>query len=302
MISDRQRREYDRFGPWTYPVRTPDEMPPRFDGWYEELKGSALILKLPFSVERRAATPGGDLYERVLAVGSGGIVSLGLSGHEVIRRDIAFAEISGLRLAQELLLCRFAIDLVDGSSFTAVFNAVSVDEFDSFIDAVRAELAALKGNRRFVPTELAAGPSDKEMLFQIRLISLRKRQPGFALAAYQAPCVLETGETAGRHGLIGLANRILRWRLDGCFLAANQSELAVFLRGAGVPRFLKSPGFRNELIFIPAASFRAAAVESRIIANGARVFILRISQSGRDYELLFDRDPSAALAVLGLIG
>jgi hypothetical protein len=296
VVTERLRVEYDRFGPWTYPVRSPDEMPPRFDPWYGELKDSILILKLPRNVERRDAKPGDDLYGRLLAVADKGIVYLRLSQGEISRQDIAYGDIAAVRLIQELLFGQLCIDLADGSIVSATFNTVSADVFDSFIDAVRANCAVGDGSIRFKPpVEHGPEPSEEDMLFQNLLNALRQRVAGLSVLGYQPPCLLASTENA-RRGLVGFVARLLRWRLDGCLLTASSLELIMFVRGAGVPRIGKSKGFRYEAIYLPARSFKNAAVEARFLANGAPIHALRISSVGHSYELLFEKDPSYVLS------
>jgi hypothetical protein len=299
MVTERQRVEYDRFGPWAYPVSEPQEMPPRFDPWYEELRASALLIKLPIAAERKAAKPGSDLYEGILAVGSSGIVHLSLSRGEVLRRDIAFGEIGAISLVQELLYGELRIDLADGGVLSVVFNTVSADILGDFIDEVRRECAAAGTERRLPADRHSAEPPEEDILFQIRLRALRRRDPGFAVLAYQAPCVLVPPKDCGRRSLLGLAASLLRWRLDGCLLAVVPTELAVLVRGSWMPRTGKARGYRYESVYIPASAFRGAVAEARSHANGASLHVLRLSAAGRDYELLFESEPSEALSALG---
>ena len=298
VVTERQKVEYDQFGPWTYPVMGAEEMPPRFDPWYEELKGSTLILKLPFDMDRRRAKAGDDLYESILAVGSRGIVHLSLSKGKILRRDISFGEIASIRRALELLSGRLRLDLAGGLAFSVFFNAVSSPFIDDFVDAVRGACATGGEGRLFSPAELTSGPPDEDALFQNLFRELRKRKPALALLLYQAPCCLESRKEGGRRGIAGLAARLQRWRLDGCLLAAAPSELIVLIRGSGTPRKSKNMGYRFETLYIPAQSFRGAAAEARTLANGARIHVLRLSSVGHDYELLVEREPSEVLASL----
>jgi hypothetical protein len=297
IVTERQKEEYDRFGPWAYSVKTSDEMPPRFDPWYEELKDSPLIIKMPCAVERRYAKPGSDLYERILAIARDGIVYLTLSQGEVSRQDIAIGDIAALRLVQDLLYGQLCIDLADGSSLSVLFNTVSADVFTSFVDALRMRLALGLESPRFAPVEQGPEPSEEDMLFGNLLKTMRERVAALALLAYQGPCILEPTE-AKRHGIAGFVTRLLHWRLDGCILAASPSEIIMFVRGTGIPRIGKLKGFRYETIYLPARPYQGVAVEARILPNGATIHALRISSSGHDYELFFERDPSCALSSL----
>jgi hypothetical protein len=303
VATERQREEYDRFGPWTFPVRAPEEMPPRFDAYYEELRDSTLMLKLPLGVERRNANPGEDLYEAILAVGRKGLTYLRLSRGEVFRRDSSFGEIAAVRLAQELLRGELRIDLAGGGEIRVVFNTVSADAFDDFVRHLRGFCAAgsadeaapaWAGRLSAVPPK--GEPTEEDMLFKNLLCALRDREKDLSLLAYQPSRILGPAKEGGRRGLVGLAARLLRWRLDGCLLAATAKELIILVRGSGLPRIGSFKGYRYEFIYLSAAAFRGAALEGRSVANGALLSALRISTAGCDFELFFEKDSAPVLA------
>ncbi len=293
ILSERQREEYDRFGPWAYPVRSRDEMPPRFDPWYEELKDSTLIIKLPREIERREAKPGSDLYVKLLAVGKEGIIHLSLTRDGISRQDFSFDRIAALRLAQELLHGELRIDLASGKNVVILFNTVSADLIEGFIDAVRAgrALGLSQKGPRLSPARRAPEPEDENILFKNLLVALRERIDGLTLMAYQPPRAL-AGSKGGQSGLGGVLARLLRWKLDGCLVAGTASELVLLVRGTGMPRLGKSKGYRYEEIYLSAHAIGGVSVEPRTLANGLPFFALRIKVEGCDYELLFEDDPS----------
>jgi hypothetical protein len=249
-------------------------------------------------VERRNALSGSDLYEDILAVGNGGIVYLRLKGNDVCRSDIAFGKIAAVSRVLELLSGKLRFDLVDGSAISLSFNAVSAHVIDDFVALVRRLYAAQGKGRIFTAVERGPEPTEEDTLFLNLLHDLRSGQEGLALLAYQAPCVLASRKEGGRRGLAGFAARLLRWRLDSSLLAAGHSELIVLFSGSGAPRIRRSKGYRYEAIYILGAAFLAAAVAPRVLANGAILYVLRVSSTGHDYDLMFERDPSAALSSL----
>jgi hypothetical protein len=289
-LAERRRLAYDRFGPWTYPVSTASEMPPTFDPWYAELAGSPLVIKLPVHDERRNLKPSDVLYERILAVGSQGIISLRVSAGKVERQDVPYGDISYLGLSQDLLRGALSIGLSSGAPVQVVFNTVSVELFEDFVGLIRAALP--KGQHRFAPRECEPGPTRDDNLATVILDSLRMRDPGLALLAYQAPQVLESREAGGRRGIVGFAARLLPWRIDGCLLAATVSELVAVTRGSPRPHIASTKGYHYEIAYLPSTAFLRAAVEERDLANGAILHALRISLAGQDRELLFEQDPS----------
>jgi hypothetical protein len=295
MATRRQAAEYDGFGPWIYPVNGPEEMPPIFDPWYPELGGAALVLKLPKAIERRNAAPGDGLYEAVLAVGPFGVVHLRSTPGGIQRQSVAFEDIVAIRLELILLLGRLHFDLEDGE-FEVVFNAVSAPLIEDFVSLVRVSCAS-RGGRPCPAGEGVSPPSERDSLFHNLLRELRRQNAGLAFLAYQAPVPLGPREEGGRRGLAGILARLLPWRLDGCLLADSPSG-PIALSVSDSPRTRRVKGYRYQKLYIEAGSFSGAAVEERVLGNGAIIHALILRAKGRVYELLFERDPTSELALV----
>jgi len=216
----------------------------------------------------------------------------------VARRELVFGEIAALGLSQELLYGQLGLDLVDGSSLVVPFNTVSAELFEDFAALVRRGCAAEPSATSFAGTQPEELPSRQDLLFQNILRGLKESQSELRVLACQEACVLQPPKDRGGGGLVRLATILLRWKLDGCFLASTSSELVAVVRGPGKARLGLSRGYRYARIYFPASSFRGAAVEERSVANGAAYFALRLATAGHDYELLFERDPSRVLAAL----
>jgi hypothetical protein len=292
---DRLKVEYDRYGPWTYPVQTPEEMPPCFDPWFDELKGSPLIIKIPFARERKASRPGENLYERLLAVTDKGFVSLQISFGKVSRQDIAFTEIAAIRVSQELLLGHLSFDLFDGKTLSLVFNTVSMEVLDRFVDEVRRGIGSLKIRARFRCVEPGAALRDEDLYGRTRWDNLKIRDPGLELADGQSPGVLPPQKGSGATGLAGWIARFRIWRIGGCFLAWKEQELVLAVQGEGGPRREKSSGYRKEMIYLPATTFIRIRTDQQVLDNGAAVYTLTVTQSGKHrYQLEFDHKPAAS--------
>lgn len=133
-------REYDAFGPWIDPVRTAADMPSVFRGFYPELAGARILLKVPRDVERVDARPGDDLYAAVLAVRNRGITLLRLTPDGVERDDVAWPQVVGVATYLNLLLARWTLLLADGTRFELDYNSVGVHALDAVTDHVRAQL------------------------------------------------------------------------------------------------------------------------------------------------------------------
>jgi len=139
-------REYDAFGPWIYPVRSRDEMPPRFRESYEELQSSTFFFKIPINADRSAMRPGMDLYRSVLAVFSDRVVVLDWKGSAITRRDIVMETIEAVRTSSDLLPSILTIYLAEGDVFRLDYNAVSSHEIDKLVDFLRERVIACRAS------------------------------------------------------------------------------------------------------------------------------------------------------------
>jgi hypothetical protein len=295
-ITERQKIEYDAFGPWVYEVKTAMEMPGRFDPWYAEFSASRLILKIPRPVDRRDAIPGSDLYLTVLAIGGDSLTQLSLEGTEVKRLDIPFSRIVAVRRILELLSGRLCLDLSDSGSVELPFNAVSTPLMDRFAAELLKSCGTERPGWRVTQADLVGGPGGTDPFFLNLLCNLRRAFPGLALLAYQQPCSLRAKANA-KPSLARLMAGLRHWRLDSCILAQTACGL-IAIRESSEARSRKAKGYRYETIYLPAASFRGASLEPRPVANGAQPQALRLYVAGHGYDLLFEREPPACLGAL----
>src|ERR1035437_6437943 len=139
-------REYDAFGPWIYPIRTYDDMPPRFRHWYEELQSSEFFFKVPINDERSAMRPGMDLYRSVLAIYPERVVVLEWNGSDVTRRDIAMDTIQAVRTSSDLLPSDLTLYIADGGTVRLEYNAVSSHEIEKVVDFLRERMIASRAS------------------------------------------------------------------------------------------------------------------------------------------------------------
>ena len=269
-VTARQKEEYDRFGPWAYLVTKPEDMPPHFDPWYEELRDATIMLKLPRDVERRDTSAGKDLYIGLLAARNDRVTYLSLDGEEVKRRDLLYTEVVAVALSQELLLGGLRIDLASGDSLTVEFNTVSAELFGDFASSVARMCSGPSASTALrVPDDASREPSVDDTLFYVLLRDLRARDPRFRVLAFQAACSVKAGRDARASILSRFASSLIPWKLDGCLLAATPDELAFFYAGPGEPRLKRSRGHSYVSTFIPASALKGAMVELRTLIGGA---------------------------------
>ena len=136
-------REYDAFGPWIDPVRTPIGRPRVFRPWYPELADAAFLLKIPKDIDRAQARPGQDLFAAVLAVGERGVCQLRLAGGTVTREDATWEQVVACCANTNLLLAEWSLLLSNGYALHVPHNSVGTALMAKVTAYVRAHIAAL---------------------------------------------------------------------------------------------------------------------------------------------------------------
>ncbi|MDR0847694.1 MAG: hypothetical protein LBN10_01410 [Propionibacteriaceae bacterium] len=132
--------EFDAFGPWVLPVRTPDEVPPLFRA-AADLTAVRLALKIPRPIERRNANPAMDLYDRLILVRDSGVEVIsrapqGPSGWKT--RWLEAGDLLAVETSTALLDGQFRLHVTGGDCLDLPYNGVSADVMDSLSDAIRA--------------------------------------------------------------------------------------------------------------------------------------------------------------------
>lgn len=130
-------REYNEFGPWIMEVKTPEEMPPLFQDYYEEHANANFLLKIPRNEERRNLKAGMDLYKSILAVHEDKICLMTKAGSNVELRRVNCKNIQAIQIYQNLLDGRLKLFMSDGSSFDFAYNAVSQALMESIVEFLR---------------------------------------------------------------------------------------------------------------------------------------------------------------------
>jgi hypothetical protein len=302
-VGERERREYDAFGPWTYEVGEPDEFPPRFDLFRAELAGWPLVAKVPYHVERRDALPGSDLYERLFAFGPEGLSLLSIAGDSIERVDLPYSRMAWSALSIELLDGRLLFADEGGEALELRFNAVSEPLARKIIGIVRPRIlarrppggAGRRGEASKGPRpDLVDGPGRGDFHFANVLASIRAKEGPLPLAAYQAPCRIAAESAAPRSFFQGLRDFLRPSFLDSAMILELPEELMLLRSGKEARR--RNKGYWLETTWLPLASVRGSAIEERALRNGGRVYALSLETGGGVRELLFSEPPAAALA------
>jgi hypothetical protein len=303
-VGEREKREYNSFGPWVQEIKDLDDLPPRFDSYRDELRSAVFLAKVPYHVERREALPGSDLYEHLLAILPDALALFSLQGGSILRRDLRYGRIASISLVSVLLDGLLVVEDADGLGLELHFNTVSAKLVRNIVDLVRARCRDSKGRAedsgRIPGPDLAADPGEDDVLYANLLAELRSREAPLSLLAYQDPCRLKTRGTERRSLGRRLLDELRRYYLGSVMLLEAQSEL-IIVRDSTEMRRRKFRGYRYEIAWLPFSSVKGARLEERTLPNEAVASVLHLSASSREYEFYFVAPPEPAVKRLAAL-
>jgi hypothetical protein len=300
-VGERERREYDAFGPWMQAVAAAGELPPLFDPYWNELSRARIIAKVPYHVERRDALPGSDLYVQVFALGERGFIFLRIDGGSISRQELPFERLSWLALVVGLLDARLVFGDAGGDRRELPFNAVSEPLAREIIDAARERLRASADPAREFRArgsgDLVSPPTfEADFHFANVMRILLAHEGEASLMAYQPPYRVPAGAER-RRSLFGIVREAFRPTfLDSSMLLELPAELILVREGKGPRRGRK--GFCVETVWMPLSSLLAPAIEERQLPNGGIVSVLHVEARGGGREMALASLPEAALSRL----
>lgn len=230
------RREYDAFGPWIGIVRCFDDMPPRFQHTYEELKSSTFLFKIPIKADRRSVRPGMDLYRAVLAVSNHRVVVLDWDGSSETRYESPVGQIQAIRIDQDLLPATLSLLLMDGRTVSLGYSSVSDKDIEQVVGFLRKRMnpdaATVSGPPASIPDRPAIDIADSYYLSM--WWKHVRRSPTARVLYCEQP-----GARLGR----------LRTSL-GCLFVDMGSELLIIHRGRFIRAWLEAVYSSTE-IYVP---------------------------------------------------
>jgi len=303
-VGEREKDEYDRFGPWVMRIASPLELPPAFDRFGSELAASSIAVKIPFSVDRRDALAGSDLYERVLAVKDESLLVFDLEDGEARRREIHDERIAALALFREILEGRLIIQVAGGEGLIVHYNAVSMPLMQEVVDEIRRRPGGKgRGAGPAAPArpvalgrDLCPPPGAENTFFRNLYQDQSAREPAMSILAFQPDTRLGFGNGGG--GGASARVRALAAIRPLVFPASMILELPdelLVIREGERPRVRSKRGYRYEHLWIRKDRLEEARYEERQARLALSYSALLILAGGHLHELALATRPTATL-------
>ena len=294
QVAERERDEYDRFGPWVMKIESPGQLPPAFDPYGREVMACAMAVKVPFPVDRRDAVAGSDLYECVIAAGKAALVILDLDGGELRRREQPYAGLALISLSHEVLDGRLDF-IAHGDDVPALrFNAVSLPLMQELVDVLRQRRAEAQGQAAAEPgPDLCAPPSEDSIFFKNLYSDQANREPLMSILAFQPEVRLSPARGRGSPLGIRALAALLPLSLPASLILELPGEVLVIREGSR-PRAWSRRGYRCEHSWLAKGAIESAKVEERLARAGLAYYVLRIEVEGHAHVLAFAEAQAAA--------
>lgn len=296
--------EYDAFGPWIDPVRTPEEVPRLYRDHPVDLAGSRLVLKVPRDIARRDATPDMDLYDHLLVLGADRFTALSRrEGGRYDVREVPYAAVAAVRTSVDLLDGRLTVHALSGSPVSVRFNGSSGDVVDQFVDLLRTLAwplpAGVRSAVRPAPGE-DRGRLDRRALGdrEVGLVSAYRevadREPGLRmLAAHPRRTV-----TPGRGGASRVLHVLRPMIVHAAIVGSDGRELQAFGRRSWLARG-RTPVHSESRLVLPLD--RLTGVSTRPHPRYPQVAVVTLRAGDTAIDLPVPADSEARRVLAGLL-
>jgi len=292
-VGEREKDEYDRFGPWVMRIASPVELPPAFDRFGPEVASASIAVKIPFPVDRRDALAGSDLYERVLAVREASLLVFDLEGGEARRREFHGEGIAILALFREILEARLIVQVAGGEGLVVHYNAVSMPLMQELVDEIRRR-AGGKGRGTALGHDLCPPPAAENTFFRNLYQDQSAREPVMSLLAFQPDTRLGFGNGSGVPARFRALAAIRPLVFPSSMILELPDEILVIREGER-PRVRSKRGYRYEHLWIRNDRLEEARFEARQARLALSYSALLIRAGGHLHELALATQPAAAL-------
>ncbi len=183
--------EYDAFGPWTYRVRTADEVPRLYRRHGIDPAAERLVLKVPRVIDRRDANPEMHLYDHLLVARAETLTVLSRRGDTYQTLDLPYGRIAAIHHSVSMLDGRLLVHDVGGLERGGIavavqYNAVSRGVVEELVELLRAQALVARGpaeqpGRAPVPATRLADLGDVDAGLVTAQMEIVERRPGLVL-------------------------------------------------------------------------------------------------------------------------
>lgn len=226
--------EFDAFGPWVLPVRTPDEVPRLFRPLAGDPGTATVVLKVPRRISRRDAHPRMDLYDHLVVLRGEELTLLTRSPADpdgVRRRTVPASALLAIEESVDLLDGRLVVRVLDEKPLVVRYNGASRDLVVPLVAALRQTWRADRpgtaqpGVAHPVPLGLRDLGPDVALVTEYR--ELVAAEPEMALRGAHARRVVHP---AGGGALTRAVHRVWPMWLQGAVVCTDGVELQVLHR------------------------------------------------------------------------
>jgi hypothetical protein len=226
--SEKQKREYDLFGPWVLEIESNEDLPETFSAHAALTDDIELAFKVPRRVERRNVRPGDDLYDYLVTFDSSGVSVYRRTSSGVEEEAAPYKRIVAVETLYDLLHGELAL-FTDHETIRVPFNTVSEDVVHRAVEVVRAHI---RGENLAVPPA-AVDPEDMIYLYR-GLVNREQANEPAEPVAYQPPRIVDKLDPTILDRLLDV---IKRPRLRALMVLVSGHELIVYRGEPPVTRF-----------------------------------------------------------------
>ncbi|MEX2444762.1 MAG: hypothetical protein WD492_14245 [Alkalispirochaeta sp.] len=226
--SEKQKREYDLFGPWVLEIESPDDVPETFVSDAPVTEETELAFKVPRRIERRNARPGDDLYDFLVTLDAQGVAVYRRTSNGVQPETVPYGRIVAVKTLYDLLHGELTL-ITDQETIGIPFNTVSEDVIHRAVEVIRGHI---RGESLAVPL---ATVDPEEMVYLYRgLVHREQAYEAVEPVAYQSPQKIEKREPTVVDRLLDIVKRPT---LRAMLVLVSGHELIVYRGEPPVARF-----------------------------------------------------------------
>ncbi|MFZ5967275.1 MAG: hypothetical protein ACOYVK_08870 [Bacillota bacterium] len=237
--------EYHAFGPWIIEISQKHPLPPLFVPYYKETDDYLMLVKIPRNIDRRDAKPGMNLYDYVIGMYEDFIYILERKDNIVEETKLAYGEIEGIHILNDLLLGELTLYLTN-RVIKIRYNTVSQDLITKLIKIIRDRYTNniyRKVKNAYELNEL----KKTDVLFSNLLNEMEKNDDTFNMIIVQPTTKLKSKND----NILQKIFRIITGeKLLNCLHLINEKELVVVTRGKLIKK-RKDVIYSYSLTYIP---------------------------------------------------